>query len=522
MAEKSRSDYTILNIVSGLGGYAINFVLGLVCRMVFACVFTAEYFGVSGLFSNVLNMLSLAELGITNAIVYALYKPLANDDKPKIASLMHFYGRCYRIIAIVVLVIGLAIMPLLNVIIREKPDIDENIYLLYLISLFNTVSAYLFVYRNSLLSAAQKSYIVNVVSNIAVVFQSLIQIVLMLTVGDNYILYLLVISVSAILTNIVNSEIAKKQYPCIKNKKVLPLDKDEKKSLSRNVRALAINRIGGLLINSTDNIITTFFEGLATTGLASNYMLFSNNINSILNTLFTSANASIGNHKALQREEENYKLFKSLNLANFWLYGLAAIGIFVVSTDAVELMFGANYKLPIEIPFIIAVNFYMVGMQKAVWSYNNIYGIFRPGRYLVLLTATINIVMSILLSQYWGLFGILLASAISRACTNTWYSPYALFKHGFKLSSKSYFTKYIVYIIILVATGVACYALSLLLHFSLIVNVILKTLICIVIPNIVFFIIFRKTEEFKLLLGFVDNVLKKIKRLIGKNKMNEV
>lgn len=517
MAQKSRSDYTMLNIVSGLGGYAINFVLGLVCRMVFTRVFTAEYLGVSGLFNNILNMLSLAELGITNAIVYALYKPLANDDKPKIASLIRYYGKCYRIIAVVVLVLGLAIMPFLDFIIKDKPDIDENIYLLYLISLFNTVSGYLFVYRNSLLGAAQKRYIVTAVSNIVIIGQSLIQIVLMLTT-KNYIIYMLIISASTIITNVINSEIAKKQYPCIKDKNAPPISGEEKKSLSKNIRALTINRIGGLLVNSTDNIITTFVDGLATTGLASNYTLFSDNINTILTTLFASTNASVGNHRVTMGEEENYKLFKAFNLSNFWLYGLGAVGIFTVSTDAVALAFGSQYVLSWNIPLIIAINFYMVGMQKAVWSYMNIYGIFRPGRYLVLLTAAINIVLSILLGQKWGLFGVLLASAISRVLTNTWYSPYALFKYGFKKSSNKYFVKYLFYILVLVSVGFVCYALSSLLHFSLIVNVLLKFLICCVVYNVAMVCIFCKSPEFKILWGFVERVMVRVKNLLKRRK----
>ena len=164
MAQKSRSDYTMLNIVSGLGGYVVTFVLGLVCRMAFTRVFSAEYLGINGLFSNVLGMLSLAELGIGSAIVYALYAPLAKKDNEKIATLVSFYGKCYRVIAIVVLTIGLALIPFLDLIIKEKPDIQENYYLIYLIMLFNSVSGYFFAYRSSLLVAAQRNYMVTFVN----------------------------------------------------------------------------------------------------------------------------------------------------------------------------------------------------------------------------------------------------------------------------------------------------------------------------------------------------------------------
>lgn len=518
MAQKSRSDYTMLNMVSGLGGYVVTFVLGLVCRMAFTRVFSAEYLGINGLFSNVLSMLSLAELGMANAIVYALYSPLAKNDHSKIASYVRFYGKFYRVVALVVLTIGLLIMPFLKFIIKEPPSIDENIYVLYLISLFNTVSGYLFVYRNSLLCAAQKSYIINSVSNIMIIVQNVVQIILMF-VFKNYIIYMLVISVFSMLTNAINSEIAKKQYPCINDKNAVPLTKEEKKSLSSNVRALAINRIGGLLVNSTDNIIISAFNGLSAVGLSSNYTLFSTNITTVLNTVFTSSNASVGNFKVLNDTEKSYGLFKALNLANFWMYSWAAIGIFVVSTDMVSLLFGSEYVLPIEIPLIIAVNFYMVGMQKAVWSYLNIYGIFRPGRYVPFVTAILNIAFSLWLGKLWGLFGIFLASAISRALTNTWYSPYALFKHAFKMSSKKYFAKYLYYAVILAAVAFLCWFICSLFNFSAVVNVILKILVCCVVPNGVLLILFGKSDEFSILKSFLKKVIAKITGIFKKIKI---
>ena len=513
MANKTRSDYTMLNIVSGLGGYVVTFVLGLVCRMAFTRVFSAEYLGINGLFGNVLGMLSLAELGIGSAIVYALYAPLAKNDNGKIATLVRFYGKCYRVIAIVVLVIGLAILPFLNLIIKEPPQIKESYYLIYLIMLFNSVSGYFFAYRSSLLIAAQKNYLVTLVSNIVIIIQNATQIGAIF-LFENYIVYMLIASVCGMATNIISSEIAKKQYPCIKEKHPAPLEKEEKRSLIRNVRALTINKVGGLLVNSTDNIITTFFDGIATTGLASNYTLLSTSINSLLNIVFNSLNASVGNHNALEDTQHKYSLFKSINLANFWIYGWAAIGIFVVSGDVVSVMFGADYVMDFKIPLIIAINFYMVGMQNAVWTYYNTQGLFRRGRYITIFTAAINITLSIILGRVWGLFGILIATAISRLLTNTWYSPYAVFKYGFGMSVKPYFTRYAYYAVVLAATGGACWFICSFINFAPIVNMIIKVVICSVIPNLVFFLLFFRTKEFGVLKSFVIRAIGKVKKLI--------
>ncbi len=513
MAQKSRSDYTMLNIVSGLGGYVLTFVLGLVCRMFFTRVFSAEYLGINGLFGNILGMLSLAELGIGSAIVYALYSPLAKQDNAKIATLVSFYGKCYRVIALVVLTIGLALIPFLDLIIKEKPNVEESYYVIYLIMLFNSVSGYFFAYRSSLLVAAQKNYIVTLVSNIVIIVQNLVQIGVML-LFENYIVYMLVASVCGMLTNIISSEIAKKEYPCIKDKHPAPLEKEEKRSLVRNVRALTINKVGGLLVNSTDNIITTYFSGLATTGLASNYTLLSTSINTLLNIVFNSINASVGNHNALEDNEHKLALFKSINLANFWLFGWAAIGIFVVSGDVVSVMFGAEYVLPLEIPLIVAINFYMVGMQNAVWTYYNTQGLFRRGRYVSIFTAIINIVASVALGKICGLFGILLATAISRLLTNTWYSPYAVFKYGFKMSAKPYFIKYAMYAVLLAVTGGLCYFISSFVNIMPLADAIIKFAICCTLPNLVFFLCFFRTKEFETLKIFVLSAVGKVKKLI--------
>lgn len=515
MANKTRSDYTMLNIVSGLGGYVVTFVLGLVCRMAFTRVFSAEYLGINGLFSNVLGMLSLAELGIGSAIVYALYAPLAKNDNSKIATLVKFYGKCYRVIAVVVLLLGLALVPFLDLIVKNPPKIDENYYLIYLIMLFNSVSGYFFAYRSSLLVAAQKNYLVTFVSNIVIIVQNAVQIAAIF-LFKNYIIYMLIAAICGMTTNIIASEIAKRQYPCIKEKHPAPLEKEEKRSLVRNVRALTINKVGGLLVNSTDNIITTYFDGLITTGLASNYTLLSTSINTLLNIVFNSLNASVGNYNALEDKEHKVSLFKSINLANFWIFGWAAIGIFVVSGDVVSVMFGADYVMDFKIPLIIAINFYMVGMQANVWNHMSVQGMFRYGRYLNILTAAINLALSIILGTYWGLFGILLATAIARLLTNVWYSPYALFRYGFELSAKIYFVSYIKYFLLLAATGTVCWLVCALVNFKPIVNAVIKMLVCSLIPNLIFFIVFFKTKEFDTLKIFVKSVVNKIKALGNK------
>lgn len=519
MEQKSRSDYSMLNIAAGFGGYILNFFVGLVCRMVFTRTLTSDYLGVNGLFTNILSMLSLAELGIGSAIGYALYKPLATNDHKKVASLMRFYAKCYHIIGIIVAILGLCLLPFLSLLIVDPPNIKENLSVIFLLYLFNTANSYFFSYRSSLLMAAQQNYLVTGINYLITIAQSIAQIILLL-VTQEYIWYLLVLIIGGLLNNIVISEIVKKKYPYITHKDTLPLPDGDKKELISNIRALTIWKLSGLMVNQTDNLIITYFNGLTTVGLASNYTLLSNSINSILNIIFNSITASVGNYNALENSENKYSLFKTINLANFWLFGWASIGIFVCSTDIVKLLFGTEYTLPLEIPLVIALNFYMVGMQSAVWTYKNTMGIFRQGRYLLFITATINLILSIVLGKIWGLFGILLATAISRAFTNTWYDPYAIHKYGFGISVKPYFLRYLSFGIIVVITGGICYFFCSLLNFSLIVNVILKFIICCFIPNGIFVLLFMKSNEFHYLKQFIGKVLSEIKHKIMNNKIN--
>lgn len=309
MKRRTRTEYSILNIATGIGGYILNTILGFACRIVFVRCLSADYLGVNGLFTNILTMLSLTELGIGSAIGYALYKPLAENDEEKIASLMKFYQRAYHIIGIVVACVGLALIPFLNIIIQEQPDISESIYLLYLINLFNTASTY-FSYRSSLLVVAQQNYIVSGLNYVITIFQSIFQSVFLM-ITHNYLVYLLIQMAGTFIYNVAISTIAGRRYPFIKAKNIRPLLKEERQSLFNNIRDLTIYKISGLLVNSTDNILITFFQGLATTGITSNYTLLVNTLNSLLNQVFNGLTASVGNHNATESNEKNLRCFLS-------------------------------------------------------------------------------------------------------------------------------------------------------------------------------------------------------------------
>lgn len=515
MAPKSRTEYSVINMFTGMIGYLLNTIIGFVCRIVFVRTLSAEYLGVSGLFTNILSVLSLAELGISSAIVYALYKPIAENDEDKITAIMQFYKKAYEIIGIVVALAGLITMPFLHLIIRNPPAIHENLYVLYLLYLLNTVSSYFFSYRASLLTAMQRQYIVSGYNYVITIAQSALQTIFLL-LTHQYITYLLIQIIGGFVYNIWVSHKAAKDYPYILRKNVQPLSKVEKRSIFINIKALAINKISGVLVNSTDNIAITYFTGLSSVGYASNYSLLSSMVGSLIGLVFNALPGSVGNLNATASKEKSYQFFNALNLMDFWLFGWGGIGIAVVSTDLVKWFYGEQYALPFYIPLILAVNLYTIGMLQACYTYKSTLGLFRYGQYLLFFTGIINLVLDIVMGKIWGMLGIYLATLIARACTNLWYEPYAVYKYGLNKNPLIFWKRYCWYAFILLIAGSLSYFVCSFYHFHIAVNAILKFITCCIIPNIVFILFLHKTQEFTYLKEKFSSVINGIFRRMSK------
>lgn len=322
--------------------------------------------------------------------------------------------------------------------------------------------------------------------------------------------YLIVQTLSTFFNNFIISYVAKKMYPFITNTNVKPLSKNEKKSLFINVKALTINKLSSTLVNNTDNIVITYLNGLISVGVISNYNLLISTLGSLAAQIFNGLTASVGNLNAIENSEKKYEFFKVLNLANFWIYGWGSIGILLVCGDIVNLCFGSKFVLGFEIPLILAINFYLVGMQNAVWAYKNTMGLFRYGQYLLLVTGAINLVLDFVFGYQWGMFGIFLASAVSRILTNVWYDPYAVYKYGLKMNPINYFKKYLQYAFTLFFTTLVCYLICKMITFNIFVNVILKLIICSLIPNAMFFLFYHNTNEGKYLISAAKRIITRV------------
>ena len=235
----------------------------------------------------------------------------------------------------------------------------------------------------------------------------------------------------------------------------------------------------------------------------------------VIGLVFHALTGSVGNLNATADNETRYRFFKVLNLTNFWLYGWAAIGIAFVSGDLVELVYGARYVLPDHIPLMIAVNFFTIGMLQALYAYKSTLGLFRYGQTLLFFTGIVNVALDIVFGRVWGVFGIFLATLIARLCTNLWYVPYAVYRYGLHKDPWLYAKRYARFLTVLLVSGGLCWVLCGFCEFSPSVNVVLKIVICTLVPNGIFLLAFRNMEELRYLKDSAKRIADRLWRRIG-------
>lgn len=514
MNNNSRLSNSIKNISFGLTAQVLQMVLGFVSRTIFIKYLAIEYLGVNGLFSNILSLLSLTELGITSAILYSLYKPLAEKDERKLSGLVHFFAKVYRNIALIIAVIGLTLIPFLHQIVDNPPkQLEKDLILIYVLFLFNTVSSYFLQYKASLLHADQKSYEVSKNNILVFLLQSSLQI-LALVLFQNFILYLIIQSVMQFSGNLMISRKVNQLYPFLKEYKSETIDAETKAKIYSNVKSTGIVKVSGLLVNSTDNIILNYFSGLAMVGLLSNYNLLIGLASGLIMQVFANIRGSIAHINVTESHEKKIATFNTVNFANFWVYGWASVGIIFLLNDFIQIWIGEKYVLSIWAVVALALNFYMFGMQNAVWTFKSTFGIFKEGRYIVFFTALINLVLSFALGSVYGLEGILFATATARLVTNCWYDPYLVYKIALQLNPIEYLKKYLFYIVIVAVTIAILFGLNVFLPKTNFLIFVVKVLLCLIIPNIVIYLFCKNTAEYK---GFSQLILAMFYKI--KNKL---
>lgn len=505
----SRSKNTIRNIIWGFSYQVVSLLFPFVLRTIILYILGEQYLGLNSLFASVINVLNMAELGFSSAIVFSMYEPIAKQDKDTICALMALYKKVYQIIGSIVLVIGLSITPFLKFMIKGSTPADINLYLLYGIYLFNSVISYfLFAYRTSLFAAHHRNDISSKISMAVSIAQHVIQIFVLL-MWKNYYLYIAMLPISTILNNIFNNRLAKKHYPEYICKGIL--EKKTKDNIKKQVSGLMVSKVCGTLRNSLDSIIISAFIGLSTVAIYGNYFYILNAVHGILTIIGVSMKAGVGNSIAKESKEKNYSDYEKFTFIYMWLSGWFACCMlciyqpFMLMWTGKESMIFAN---PIMIMF--CVYFYAICMTDMRNVYMDAIGLWWEARYRSILETVGNLILNIVLGYYFGVVGIIISTLITLTTINVVYGTKILFDHYFnEMSLIKHLLKHIKYFAISVISGVACYAICTYLPGNMYVNLILRALICIVVPNLIFIVLYSKDSNFSYVKTFVKKIVTK-------------
>ena len=504
---RSRTQNSTYNVAFGIINKLVIMLLTFVSRTIFLRVLSAEYLGINGLFSDVLNMLSLADLGFSSAMAYSFYKPLAEHNEERIASLNKFYKKVYNYVAAAVAVVGVALTPFLKYIVNTEKEIPY-LHIYYLVFLTNTVVSYLFVYKSTIISADQKSYIISKYSMWINVVKLVAQ-TIVLFVTKNYFCYILVTVLSTVANNLLISYKADKLYPYIKYGS--ELDKQEKKSIFENMKSVFLYKLSSVLLKATDNILISVIVGTVAVGLYSNYHTIITNFTAITTILFNSLTASVGNLIVKENAQKRYSVLKIMQMVSFWLSGFFSVGVYFLSDEFITLWLGKEYLLSNGTLIAIVLNFYLAVCLPPIWSFREATGLYRKTKYIMLVTAGLNLILSVILGKGFGIGGIILASFIAKITTYFWYEPKLLYKNYFEKSVKEYYVNHII------NAGIVIFSI-LLLEIIAGNNVkvswgsfILRGLLVAVIVNIIYLLRYGRQEEFRDLINRGKGLLHKEK-----------
>lgn len=483
----------------------MTIIIGFIAQKIFINILGTEYLGINGLFTNIISMLGIVELGIGSAIVFNLYKPIANDDKETIKSLMHFYKKTYNLIAIIVLILGLIMMLFLPFFIKDI-TVDTNLNLIYFLFIIDIVCSYIMSYKRSILYANQKNYIVNIIHILYIIVLNASQLML-LYYTKNYYLYLIVKIIVRLLENITITLIANKKYAYLLDKNVKKLETTIEKDIFTKVKALFLHKVGGFFVQGTDNIIISKFIGINEVGYYSNYYLILHAIETLFGKAITALVPSVGNMLVAESNEKKYDVFKKIRFANFWIACFSGISILLIMDSFITIWIGKQYLLSKIVLIVLVFNFYQKMMRNSYSTFKEAAGIFYEDRYVPIIESILNIVTSIILIKPFGLAGIFMGTIISGLALWCYSYPKYVYKKIFYRSYLDYIKETIGYILLFILISILSVLISNLFAFNNIWPSFIKNvLVALIIPNLSIFIIFYKSDNFK----YYKNIIFKI------------
>lgn len=491
----SRARNSLRNAGASFASQLISALLRFACRTAFLYTLGAEYLGIPALYTNVITLLSVSELGFSTVITFHLYQPLAKGDHAMVRALMAFYRKVYRVVGLVVLVLGLCLMPALPHLMTGVTD-KVNIYLYYLIYLAQTVVSYLFfAYKSVLLVADQKKYLVDGAFCLVQVIFCGLQIAALVLLRS-FLWYTLLSVAATAVQNMAAALLTARRYPWLQGEEAT-LDAPAKRNLFKAAYAMFLQRISVVIGTATDNLIISAFVSNLAVGLYSNYSMVVTTVQVVISNAVRALTASLGDLYAAGQRERSYRVFRSLQLALCWLLTVCATCFLVLFRPFIIMWAGESYLLDNFTTAVIAFNFLTNFLQLGVLMYRDATGLFVVGKYRSVINAVLNLVLSLLMVHPLGMAGVFLASIISRLATNWWFDAYILFYRGFDASPRWYYGHCILSVCVTAVCAASIHTLCAPMALAGWTELGIKLLLAVVLPTAAYGLFFGRSREAK-------------------------
>lgn len=463
-----------------------------------------EYLGLNGLFVSVLQFLNLAELGVGSAMVYSMYKPIAEGDNKTICALLALYRRYYRVIGIAVFALGLALVPFLSFLIHGDIPADLNLYVLYFLYLGGTVLTYwLFAYKTSLLQAMQR---MDVVSKVGIGVNTLMYAVQFVVVFfGNYYGYVIAYVASLILTNLVSAVCAKRRYPALEPQG--ELSKDERKEIGQRIRDLFTAKLGGVLLNSAPTIVVSAFLGLTILAIYQNYFFIVQSVTSLIGVVFTACLASIGNSIVMESTEKNYDNLRVFTLIMSWIIGFCSCCILCLTQPFMELWVGSQLLLDPDAVIIFTAYFLIFNMTVLLTTFKDAAGIWHQDRFRPLVTSLLSLALCLVLIKPFGVYGVIVATPIAQVVVALPWVLLNLFSYLFVRNMlRSYLKEFIYLVFAVVAASAIVFLVCSFIVLDPLKALVIKLVVCVFGFNLIFLIMTVRLQEFVAMLAIFDRI----------------
>ncbi len=494
--EGSRTSNTVKNIVFGWTNRIVLLILPFISRTVILYTLGAEYLGLGSLFTSILHMLNMTELGFSSAIVFSLYKPLAEKDDEAVRGLMSLYKKIYTVLGFVILGIGICILPFLPYLIKGEVSVDVNIYIIYLIYLLNTSISYIaFAYKSSLLQADQKMRTATNVQSVVVCLQNILQIVVLLLI-ENYYVYIILLPICTLIYNLVLSRIVDKTYPQYikKGKSKQP----EKKALMKQVQGLAVSKICATMRDGMDSITISAFVGITQVAIYSNYHYVISALRGIMTVITGGMRASVGNSLVLESKEKNLNDMLKFNSFYLLLGGWCSICMICVFQDFMKIWAGGELLFNNSVMILFVAYFYTLCMSDVRNVYIEAKGLWYEFRARAVIECVANLVLNISLVILLGVSGVVIATLITFTVVNLGYGTTVLFKHYFgKDKLKDYILQNVKLTIINVVVLVPVYLGSIFIPGDSWLMLFVKAIVCGAVGGVLLVLLYLPDKHFK-------------------------